>query len=82
MSTVNSESNFEPVDCFKCKHFYVTWDEAKPKGCRAFGFKTNRLPSVVVFESSGEPCMKFEPKPEDTSSPKNKKKKSSNGWIA
>ncbi|WP_024850868.1 hypothetical protein [Hydrogenovibrio kuenenii] len=81
MSKVNSESNFEPIDCFKCKHFYITWDDANPKGCRAFGFKTQRLPSVVVFEASGEPCMKFSPKTDEpTTSSRNKK--NNDGWIA
>ncbi|MCA1320356.1 hypothetical protein LC085_10590 [Bacillus tianshenii] len=50
------------IDCLKCRHYYVTWDAKFPKGCRAFGFKTNQLPSLAVFRSSGSPCMKFEKK--------------------
>lgn len=50
------------VNCLGCKHYYVTWDEKFPKGCRAFGFKTNQLPSLEVFRSSGSPCLKFDPK--------------------
>ncbi|WP_342515549.1 hypothetical protein [Sutcliffiella sp. FSL R7-0096] len=46
----------------KCKHYYVTWDANFPKGCRAFGFKTNQVPSVAVLRSSGSPCLKFESK--------------------
>ncbi|AKS39681.1 uracil-DNA glycosylase [Anoxybacillus gonensis] len=30
-----------------------------PRGCRAFGFKSAMLPSIVVKQSSGAPCMKF-----------------------
>lgn len=82
MSKVNSDNNFEPVDCFKCKHFFVTWDDSRPKGCHAFGFKTKRLPSAVVFETSGQPCMKFEPKPDETNPPSQRKKKKTDGWIA
>ncbi|BCN93536.1 hypothetical protein THMIRHAM_13210 [Thiomicrorhabdus immobilis] len=65
-----------PIDCFKCKHFFVTWDTNAPRGCRAFGFKTRRMPSDIVFETSGDECLKFTPK--DT--PKTETKKT--GWIA
>ena len=65
-----------PIDCFQCKHFFVTWDASKPRGCNAFGFKTPKLPSVVVFESSGEACLKFTLK----ATPKKSSKKT--GWIA
>lgn len=68
--------NTNPIDCFKCRHFYVTWDASKPRGCKAFGFKGPQLPSVVVLESSGEPCLKFSPKPEPNT-PDTKR-----GWIA
>lgn len=50
------------VDCFKCKHFYVTWDRARPRGCKALKFKTKRLPSDVVLATSGKDCLMFEPK--------------------
>jgi hypothetical protein len=49
-------------NCFRCKFFYVTWDPDHPNGCRAMGFKTRQLPSMVVFQSSGEPCRMFEKK--------------------
>lgn len=65
------------IDCFKCKHFYVTWEPANPKGCKAFGFKTHRFPSDVVLETSGEPCLKFDPKPQAS-----KKTNKKSGWIA
>ncbi|AXN41747.1 uracil-DNA glycosylase [Peribacillus butanolivorans] len=45
-----------------CRHFYVTWDPNFPKGCRAFQFKTLNQPSLDVFRSSGQLCMKFESK--------------------
>ena len=52
----------ERINCMKCQHFYVTWDPQYPKGCRAFGFKTNNMPSQTVLSSSGKPCMSFESK--------------------
>nr|WP_102710884.1 uracil-DNA glycosylase [Paenibacillus castaneae] len=50
------------INCLKCKHYYVTWDPKSPKGCKAFGFKTQQMPSSVVLSSSGNPCMHFEEK--------------------
>ncbi|QCU90029.1 uracil-DNA glycosylase [Thiomicrorhabdus sediminis] len=67
----------KPIDCFQCKNFYVTWDANAPRGCKAFGFKTRRLPSEVVFESSGEECLMFKPK-----HPTPRKNPKKDGWIA
>jgi hypothetical protein len=50
------------IDCFKCKFFYVTWDQRFPKGCKAFQFKTAKLPSIEVLKASGQPCLRFERK--------------------
>lgn len=50
------------VNCFQCRHFYVTWEPKHPRGCRAYGFKTRELPSAVVLRSSGMECMQFEQK--------------------
>ncbi|TBL78218.1 uracil-DNA glycosylase [Paenibacillus thalictri] len=47
------------INCYRCKHFYVTWDSRFPRGCKAFGFKTGELPSAVVLKSSGQPCMNY-----------------------
>ncbi|RKN84328.1 uracil-DNA glycosylase [Paenibacillus ginsengarvi] len=51
------------INCMKCRHFYVTWDPKFPKGCKAYGFKTQGLPSQTVLASSGKPCYQFEEKP-------------------
>ncbi|MBP2242551.1 hypothetical protein J2Z40_003127 [Cytobacillus eiseniae] len=50
------------IDCFKCKFFYVTWDQQFPKGCKAFQFKTANLPSLDVRRASGQPCLRFQKK--------------------
>lgn len=50
------------INCMQCKYYYVTWDYSKPKGCKAFGFKSQALPSLVAFQSSGVPCLRYEPK--------------------
>ncbi|HBG46233.1 MAG TPA: uracil-DNA glycosylase [Deltaproteobacteria bacterium] len=51
-------------NCFHCKHFYITWDEFFPKGCKALGFKSREAPSAVVQRSSGMECQMFEHKKE------------------
>nr|WP_100332526.1 uracil-DNA glycosylase [Bacillus xiapuensis] len=52
----------EKVNCFQCRHFFVTWDQRNPRGCRAHRFKTKQLPSAVVQQASGNPCYHFAPK--------------------
>ncbi len=47
----------------RCRHFYVTWDRDHPRGCRAYGFKSQALPSAVVLQESGIPCKLFEGRP-------------------
>jgi len=75
MNKINSSQ--KEVDCFQCRYFYTTWEAHQPRGCKAFGFKTSQIPSQVVFEASGEPCLKFLPKKSKPPRSKNKK-----GWIA
>jgi len=53
------------VNCYKCKYFYITWDTNFPRGCRLLGFKSRGIPSADVFNSSGIPCLSFEPKTGD-----------------
>ncbi|HID00215.1 MAG TPA: uracil-DNA glycosylase [Piscirickettsiaceae bacterium] len=50
------------INCFECRHYFVTWDAAAPRGCRFFGFKSLQMPSIVVQNSSGRPCEAFTPK--------------------
>ena len=50
------------IDCFDCKHFFVTWDKNFPRGCRVLGFKCREIPSQVVHQASGIQCLKFEKK--------------------
>ena len=55
----------EKVNCFQCKFFAISWDPKFPRLCKLHGFKTARVPSVAVFESSGYECegfVKKEPK--------------------
>jgi hypothetical protein len=50
------------IVCQRCKYYYVTWENNKPHGCRAYGFKSQQVPSVVVKQSSGMDCNFYESK--------------------
>ncbi|MCL2108561.1 MAG: uracil-DNA glycosylase [Oscillospiraceae bacterium] len=50
------------INCFQCKHFAVTWEPKYPKACNLFEFKSEKLPSLVIFHSTGTPCTGFEEK--------------------
>ncbi|QEP34662.1 hypothetical protein APAC_1555 [Malaciobacter pacificus] len=44
------------IICQKCLYYFVTWEPSKPHGCKAYGFKSRTIPSMVVKNSSGHPC--------------------------
>jgi hypothetical protein len=48
--------------CMRCVHFYLTWDNNFPYGCKALGFKSKHSPISVVREASGIECLYFQPK--------------------
>ncbi|OPY05365.1 MAG: hypothetical protein A4E67_01971 [Syntrophaceae bacterium PtaB.Bin038] len=49
------------VNCFECRHFFITHEPAWPYGCKAMGFKSRELPCAAVLRNSGEPCLCIEP---------------------
>jgi len=50
------------LSCRACRHYHITWDPRAPHGCGALGFKSQQLPSLVVYQSSGLECQAFQPK--------------------
>lgn len=52
--------NQRRIVCQKCKFYYVTWEQTRPHGCNAYGFKSKIIPSLVVKRSSGTDCSFFE----------------------
>lgn len=50
------------INCFKCKYFYITYQETFPYGCKLMAFKSKVLPSKEVLSASGEECKGFESK--------------------
>ena len=51
------------INCRRCEYYFVTWEPQKPNGCKAYGFKSHQIPSMVVFQSSGSDCAMFREKP-------------------
>ena len=49
--------------CFRCRNFFLTYRFPLSYGCRAYGFVSQRLPSLVVFEASGGRCLLEKPMP-------------------
>lgn len=50
------------INCKKCKYFYITWDVSSPYGCKSMGFKSKFMPSIIVYKSTHESCLYFNPK--------------------
>lgn len=50
------------VNCRGCKYFHITWDKASPYGCKAMGFKSKFMPSIIVVQTTGKACLSFHPK--------------------
>ena len=50
------------INCKVCKYYFVTWEQGRPHGCQAYGFKSHEIPSVVVKRSSKMDCTMFTPK--------------------
>ncbi|MDA0909828.1 MAG: hypothetical protein O2938_10030 [Proteobacteria bacterium] len=52
----------KPLNCFDCRHHFITHDPNRPYGCRKFGFKGRMLPSRSVIEAAGTECAYHETK--------------------
>jgi len=50
------------INCRRCEYYFVTWQQSQPHGCKAYGFKSALIPSMVVFKSSGSDCSFFKAK--------------------
>ncbi|HKK89897.1 MAG TPA: uracil-DNA glycosylase [Desulfobacteraceae bacterium] len=57
--TKKNRTKKKRINCYNCRHYYITWDPDHPCGCRVMGFKAKQLPSSVVLRSTGKPCMLF-----------------------
>ena len=47
-------------NCLKCKHYFITFNQDTPKGCRIYGIQSARLPSMIIKSAnSGKECIGF-----------------------
>lgn len=46
-------------DCWKCRHFAITYEPRWPYMCRLMGFKGRHLPAQEVLLADGRPCQGF-----------------------
>lgn len=46
-------------DCWKCRHFAVSWDPKLPYLCKLMGFKSKSLPCIEVLRADGKTCQGF-----------------------
>lgn len=47
------------INCYACRHFYITYEPKFPYGCRAVGFKSRLMPSQEMVNNSGIECQLF-----------------------
>jgi hypothetical protein len=69
MLSGNTPSVPDRPDCWKCRHFAVSWDPKLPYLCKLIGFKSRSLPALEVIRVDGKPCEGFAPKPTVTAKP-------------
>ena len=53
-------TEMDKPNCLKCKHYHSTYDPARPRGCRVYGFKSMTMPTILVKNESGDDCKAFE----------------------
>lgn len=52
----------EKPNCSQCRHFFVTWDQKTPNGCRRYGIQSKGRPSEIVSAAGMGDCQAFEQK--------------------
>jgi hypothetical protein len=60
--TDSDNKETQQINCFSCEHFYITYEQRYPYGCRIIGFKSARMPSVDVYINSDMQCGLFSEK--------------------
>ena len=55
----NAEKDKNPITCWNCRHFKISWDKNFPYECARLGFKSRVLPSIEVLRSDGRDCLAF-----------------------
>lgn len=45
--------------CIRCIHYYVTYDQIFPHGCRDWNIRSRLLPSQEIRQATGQDCPRF-----------------------
>jgi hypothetical protein len=60
--TSETVDNADKPACSKCVNHFITHDQRFPYGCRAMGFKSDRLPQLQIIAATGTHCLAFQPR--------------------
>ena len=60
--TTDNSQDVQDIDCFSCVHFFITYDQVFPYGCKAAGFKSRIMPCKDMYANSGIVCQLFQKK--------------------
>lgn len=49
-------------NCWRCRHFGMSYQRQTPYACRLMGFSSRILPAIEVLRADGVPCRGFSAK--------------------
>jgi hypothetical protein len=58
-SRFSGASQETDINCFTCRHFYITYDPKFPYRCREARFKSRLMPSKEMYVNSGIDCQLY-----------------------
>ena len=68
------------INCAKCIHYFVTWDNDLPRGCKIYKSKSKLFPSHLVKKETGEDCFSFQERPKQAGKEKDLDLNSDDIW--
>ncbi len=48
--------------CSQCKHYFITWNQGTPYGCKLYGIMSRQEPKIAVKNAGSGDCQGFSPK--------------------
>ena len=48
--------------CNQCKHYFITWNQGTPYGCKLYGIMSKQEPRIAVKNAGSGDCQGFTPK--------------------
>lgn len=62
MNEISMIESMEKPNCSQCRHFYITWDQKTPNGCRRFGIQCKETPTKIIAAAGLGDCQGYEEK--------------------